>query len=458
MAGLARAQQRGGLSTAVIAPLHGHVRTTAPELKPVGAAFEVTVGPRVEIARLWKLVGVTGEPRVFFVGSPVYFNRAGVYGEGGVDYPDNARRFALFCTAALEVLPQVVTGPVVLHTHDWHTALAPIYMRNLFAGQQFYDRIGAVVSIHNAGFQGDYAPEDIPDLGLSRELYVPEHLERYGRANVLKGGMTFADEVVTVSPTYANELRTAVGGFGLHDTFLALGERFTGILNGIDLNLWNPEIDAQITARYSASDVTGKSECKKALQAEYGLQVDPRQPLFVMSARLVEQKGLDLILGSEVLAMDDVQFIFLGKGTRRYEVGLAERVAAAPGRMALQLDFETRLEHRLLAGADVLMMPSLYEPCGLTQMRAMIYGTLPIARRVGGLADTIQDGVTGFLFDEYSPSTFESTVRRALKVFSTGDKWRDMVVAAMKRDFGWPASVGRYLDLYRRALDRRADA
>jgi len=255
----------------------------------------------------------------------------------------------------------------------------------------------------------------------------------------------------TVSPTHARELRTREGGFGLQETFTALGERLVGILNGIDLEVWNPETDPQIPARYSAADLAGKRHCKAALQRAYGLPQRSDTAVFAMGARLVAQKGFDIILADNSPLTPDAQFVFLGAGEERYARALAELAAAAPDRVGVELKFTDRLEHRLLAGADVLLMPSLYEPCGLTQMRAQRYGAIPVARRVGGLADTIEDGVTGFLFDAYTPEALAQAVARALAAYADPAAWRRLVRQAMTRDFGWERSAAQYLAVYRGA-------
>jgi starch synthase len=420
----------------------------------VGEPFTVEVGPRREEAQLFQLCGQEA-PRVFFLEHPGYFDRSGIYGEAGGDYPDNARRFALFSLAALSRLPGLADGRVVLHAHDWHTALAPVYLRTAFAGQPYFDRAAAVLSVHNAGFQGHFPFEVLADIGLPDALYAMDRLEWYGRVNVMKGGLVFSDMAVTVSPTHAIELRTEVGGFGLHDTFIGLRDRFVGILNGIDAVTWDPATDPHITAHYAVRDPGGKKRCKAALQRAWGLPERARTPVFAMSARLVAQKGLDIILGGDSLRQAEAQFVFLGSGEARYEAALAELATAHPDRIGANFAFTDRLEHRLLAGADFLLMPSLYEPCGLTQMRAQRYGALPVARRVGGLADTIEDEVTGYLFDEYSPAGFDRAVRRALAVFVDTPAWQEHSREAMTRDFSWGRSAVRYLELYRRALARR---
>ncbi len=453
-AGLATFQQAAGMPVAILMPLYRTVRDEAPDLEPVGQPFRVGLGPRAEEARLFRVAGRSHAhgPQVYFIEHLEYFNRPGIYGEAGADYPDNARRFAFFALAACIALPRVAHGPAILHAHDWHTALAPVYLRTVLAQEPVAAQTRTVVSVHNPGYQGHFPPSTMPDIGLPWELFNWQQLEWYDKVNFLKGGLAFTDYAITVSPTQAAELRTPGGGFGLHGVFTAMGDRLVGILNGIDQQIWSPAHDDQITANYSVSDLEGKAKCKRALQRSFGLPQRRKTPLIGMTGRLVTQKGLDLILGSGRLLSRQAQFVFLGSGEPRYEQALTTLAAAAPDRIGVQLDFTDRLEHRLMAGVDIFLMPSLYEPCGLTQMRAQRYGSLPIGRNVGGLADTIEDDATGFLFDAYRSDALEEAAFRALRRFADQDGWLDMMRQAMARDFSWQRSVEAYLDVYRRVV------
>lgn len=456
--GMARAQASRGLPTLVILPLYGPIRETHPEIEPLAEAFQVQVGPRTETARLHHVPPSPGEPHVLFVESGTYFDRPGIYGNREGDFPDNPRRFALFCRAALQALPELFSPPAILHAHDWHAALAPVYLRNSPEREEpFYRELAAVLSVHNAGFQGHLGRGALADLGLPESLFHGSKMEWYDQVNLLKGGLVFSDFVATVSPGHAHELRTRAGGFGLHETFTALQDRFVGILNGIDVNEWNPATDPHIAAPYNRDELSGKRTCKRWLQENSELAMSPEVPLFGMSARLAEQKGIDLILGANLEEIGDAQFVFLGEGSEHYENALSELAGRAPDRIVTRFDFTHLREHQLLAGADALLMPSLYEPCGLTQMRAQRYGTLPVARRVGGLADTVEDQVTGVLFDEYEPWALRDGIQRVLDLYPDRDAWDWHVREAMARNFGWDRSVDTYLDLYELALARRAE-
>ena len=449
--GLASFQRAAGLNVLAILPLYRTVRDVA-DLEPVGAPFLVPMGDRTEEARVYRILGSPPGAQVFFIEHLGYFNRPGIYGENAIDYADNARRFAFFALAALTALPRLVSGPVLLHAHDWHTALVPVYLRTTPALKRLSASATTVLSVHNPGYQGHFPGETMADVGLPWEIYNWHQLEWYGKMNYLKGGLTFTDFVTTVSPTQAGELRTPGGGFGLHEVFQELGDRLVGILNGIDQREWDPSADDQITATYSAERLDGKRRCKAALQRSFGLPQRRKTPLFGLTGRLVTQKGLDLILGSYELLEADAQFVFLGSGEQRYEQALVELALSAPDRIGVQLDFTDRLEHRLMAGADIFLMPSLYEPCGLTQMRSQRYGAPPIVRNVGGLRDTVEDGVNGFSFEAYTAEAFTETSFRALDTFADPPRWQKVVRRGMAHDFSWQRSVATYLDVYRRAL------
>ena len=453
VASLAKHQAASGIPVTVIMPLYAPVRERT-EVRPLGPSFTVTVGPRTETARLFEPAEPhrPGHPRVVFIESDVYFDRPALYGDEQGDYPDNALRYALFARAVLVSLPKLLPeAPSILHAHDWQTSLASIYLKTEFIAHPYYEGIRAVLSVHNAGYQGHFPESTLAEIGLPSSLYNHRQLEWWGRVNLLKGGLVFSDLVMTVSPTHAHELRTEKGGFGLDGVFVALRDRLVGIVNGIDQDVWDPARDTIIPRRYTPDNLAGKKRCRLALQRATGLS-RWQTPIFALTARLVAQKGLDLIVGDPGYFAFDAQYVFLGHGEARYEAMLTELAERAPSRIAVKLDFTDEFEHLLLAGADMCLMPSQYEPCGLTQMRAQRYGTIPVARRVGGLADTIEDGVTGFLFDDYTPTDFMHCAMRAVDQYRDTEAWEEMMREAMARDFGWERSASRYLSVYRRIL------
>ncbi|MEN9816792.1 MAG: hypothetical protein RLZ32_672 [Gemmatimonadota bacterium] len=449
--GLATVQAVTGTPVVVFVPLYRSVREQAPDLAPLGRAITVSLGYRDEEVRFFREVHAPPGPRVVFVDIPSAFARGGLYGDGGRDYPDNARRFALCARAGRDGIPRLVAGPVLLHAHDWHAALALVYARRYVALRERYADTPTVLSVHNAGYQGHFPPEMLAECGIPPELFTPRHLEWHGRVNLLKGGLTHADAVVTVSPTHAQELRTPAGGFGLDGVFRWLGDRFAGIINGIDQQAWDPATDPQIPAPYDRDALEDKARCKAGLQRSFGLPQRRRTPLFGLTGRLVAQKGIDLVLRSRLVRTLDAQFVFLGGGDPALERALTALAASRPRHVGVQLKFTDRLEHRLMAGADLFLMPSQYEPCGLTQLRAQRYGALPVARRVGGIADTVRDDETGFLFDDFHPDALDWAITRALARFADPVAWRARMRTAMAQDFGWARSTEQYAAVYARA-------
>lgn len=456
--GLHRFQHRRGMRTAAVVPLYRSAHRHLRDLVPVGDPWSLRFGPHTETFRLWRDRQSASETPVWFIQHDGFFDRDGIYGEGGRDYPDNPLRFAAFAAAAVSALPLIARTPVLLHVHDWHAAPAAVYLRTWFAGDPYYDRIPVALSVHNGGYQGHFRPEVIPEIGLPWSVYTYHKMEWYHQVNFLKGGLTHSDAATTVSPSHAAELRTIDGGFGLHATYLAMGDRFTGVLNGIDQEVWDPRTDGQIAATYDGRDWSGKAACKADLQARFGLTVDAEVPLVALAGRMVTQKGLELVIRNSALFDGSTQFVFLGSGERRFEDGLRALQDAMPSRIGVETKFSDELEHVLMAGADLFLMPSQYEPCGLTQMRAQRYGTIPVARRVGGLADTIDDGVSGFLFDAFDERALAGGMWRALTEHGSLRAWREMQHEAMRRDFGWDGVADSYDEIYARAIAWRTQA
>lgn len=452
--GLHRDQHRRGLSTMAIVPLYRSAHAHLRNLEQVGEPYTLRFGNREEQFRLFRERNPASETPVCFIEHAGYFDRPGIYGERGADYPDNHLRYSAFAAAAVAALRRLTDGPVVLHSHDWHAALAPVYLRTWFRNDPWYARIPLVMSIHNGGYQGHFPAAVMPELGIDWKYFTHDHLEWYDKVNFLKGGLTFTDMATTVSPTHAVELRTAAGGFGLQEVYQWLGDRFTGVLNGIIAAEWNPAHDKYITSPYSSNTLDDKRANKAVTQRRFGLPENPFIPLVGHAGRIVTQKGLDLIVRNHALFQLSAQYVFLGSGEKRFEDDLAHLRAAMPHRIGVQATFDDELEHVLMAGSDIYMMPSQYEPCGLTQMRAQRYGTIPVARRVGGLADTIDDGVTGFLFDAYEDRALVGGMWRAMTEHRSARAWREMQQAAMSRDFSWDRVAEKYLDIYTKATAR----
>ena len=389
---------------------------------------------------------------VWLVDCPALFRRPGTPYQDtqGTDWPDNALRFGAFSHAIARVAlggAALDWQPDIVHCHDWHTGLAPY----LIAGGAEPPR--TVFTIHNAAFQGNFPLSVAPSLGLPPEVLSPEAMEFYGRLSFLKAGIRYADRLTTVSPTYARELLTPEFGCGLEGLVAARERDFIGILNGIDTRTWNPATDPLIAERYSSEDLAGKAACKVELQRENGLAQDARAPVVSFASRLTEQKMADTTLERlpQLLGQHPrLQFVLLGSGERAIEEGFAELARRYPGRVAAHIGYCEAREHRLHAGADILLHGSRFEPCGLAQMYAMRYGAVPIVRGVGGLADTVTDEETGFVFREASPDALTEGIGRAVRAYERDEDWRSLQQRAMNADFGWRRPARAYLDLYRR--------
>ncbi len=398
----------------------------------------------------------------YFIENEAYFNREEFYGLGDVDYPDNLERFVFFCKAALECCKSIDFAPHVIHCNDWQTAALPAMLKANFAAYRedpFFNPIPKLVyAIHNISYQGRFPEDQWPILSLPRSYYTYD-FEFYGQINLTKSAIHLADAVTTVSETYAREIQTTDFGFGLQDTLQARKEDLYGILNGVDYQQWCPDADPYTYGvHYSADDLSGKRRIKSKLRAEYQLPDSDDLPLIGMTTRFVEQKGIDLITEcAEKILQLDTQMIVLGSGEPRYQDFFEWLRRSHPDRVGIYIGFNNELAHRIEAGADSFLMPSLFEPCGLNQIYSLKYGTLPIVRLTGGLADTIEDGVNGFTFFDFTAHHFFDAVQRAVDVYRKHpDRWKQMMITAMGQDFSWERSAEKYLAVYTQALNKKS--
>ncbi len=400
--------------------------------------------------------------RYFFVDDPEYFDRDALYTSRGKDYPDNGERFALFSKAALEIAKQV-WRPDVMHCHDWQTALVPVLLRAMYAGDLLLRGLPVVFTVHNMGYHGLFDRGLLARAGLPASLFHIKSLEFYGRVNYLKGGLLAADWVTTVSPRYAQEIMTPEFGHGLDGVVRERSGRVVGILNGADYSLWDPENDDFIAAKYSAKYLDGKALCKKDLLREFRMpEKSAERPLIGIVSRFADQKGFDLLakVASEMLR-ENLALVVLGTGEPKYERFLRALASRFPGKMGLRIGFDNALAHRIEAGADMFLMPSRYEPCGLNQLYSLRYGTVPIVRATGGLDDTVEPFEpfsgkgTGFKFAEYDDRALLAAVRRVLEIFRDAKAWRRLQLNGMAKDFSWKASAAGYARLYETAMQAR---
>jgi starch synthase len=401
------------------------------------------------------------ELAAYLVDQPGFYDRPGnpYAGPDGRDWPDNHRRFGLFGWIAAELARGADPGwrPHILHVHDWHGGLAPAY---LAATPPASDEVPTVFTIHNLAYQGLFPAASFPELALPPRFFSIDGLEFNGLVSFIKAGLFYADRLTTVSPTYAREIQTPAFGCGFDGLLRTRSEALTGILNGVDPGIWDPRHDPILPRRYGTEDAaSGKPLAKAALQRRLGLDERQHAPLFGVVSRLTPQKGLDLLLAClpEIVA-DGSRLAILGSGDSDLEHGLSVAAAARNGEVAVEIGYDEALSHLIIAGADAVLVPSRFEPCGLTQLYALRYGTLPLVRRVGGLADTVVDATAvsladgsadGFAFDGDSPPALMAAVRRANTLFRERAIWLQMMRRAMTRDFRWTAAARRYLAVYR---------
>jgi len=418
-------------------------------------SLTVPLGGKSVSVTLRSSEAIPGVP-TYLIDSPKHFSRDGLYGE-----PDDGERFALFCRAIVELARQHDWCPQVIHGNDWQTGLLPVYLKRVYAQDEKLADVATLHTVHNLAYQGVFEPSVLEAAGLDAGLFTVDNLEFYGQVNFLKGALIFADLLSTVSQTYSREIQTSELGERLEGVLAKRKDDLFGVLNGLDYEEWNPAADPHISAHYDASAAAPKAENKAALQQRLGLPERPEAPLFGMVSRLASQKGLD-ILGDVLphLLGLDAQVAVLGTGDPYYHHLMSDLADRYPDKMAAVLDFDNPLAHQIYAGCDFFLMPSRYEPCGLGQMISLRYGTIPIVRRTGGLADTITDfdahtgEGNGFSFKQYSAVALMGAISRALLTMQTRPAWSRLVRNAMNCDFSWGRSANEYVDLYRRAIER----
>lgn len=393
--------------------------------------------------------------RHYLLDCPEYFDRDGLYQDKGVDYPDNYLRFAGFSLGALEFIKRSPTPPAIIHCHDWQTALVPTYLKHLYAHDPYFKSTAVVLTIHNLAYQGLFPPHILPQISLHAGLLTIDGLEFYGQVNLLKGGILFSDAVTTVSRRYAQEIQTTEYGAGLEGVLRSRAGRLQGIVNGVDYDTWSPSTDKLIAAHFSSDELSGKQTCKKALLEKMGVPSPVLdRPLLGIVGRFDRQKGFDLIAEiAEKLAALDLYMVILGTGAPEYEELFRNLAAKYPHKFLVKVAYDNTVAHQIEAGADMFLMPSRYEPCGLNQIYSLKYGTVPIVRATGGLDDTIEafngSTGTGFKFSHYSADALFATIARALDVYRQPETWRKLMRNGMLKDFSWNQSARQYVDLYR---------
>ncbi|MEW6352406.1 MAG: glycogen synthase GlgA [Thermodesulfobacteriota bacterium] len=465
LSALPAALARIGIQVDVLMPKYREITPDRYGIDPMNLPITVTLNDKPVSGGFWKRDHPSGA-RYMFLEHDAYYDREGLYSDRNKDYEDNAERFVFLCRAAIEMALASGTHYDVYHCHDWQTALTPVYLRSFYAGEPLLGDAATVMTIHNLGYQGRFWYLDMPLVGVGWELFTPAYLEFYGDINMLKGGIVFADQVNTVSPGYRDEILTPEFGRGLEGVLAVKGDNLSGIVNGVDYEVWNPATDPRIAAPFDADDLSGKAKCKAELQRIAGFPLRDDLPLIGMVSRLDVQKGIDLVEWALPSFLDESsQFVVLGTGEARYQDSLGHVLERFPEKGRAFFTYDDELAHKILAGSDMLLVPSRYEPCGLAQLYAMRYGTIPVVRATGGLRDTVDECVpdedrgTGFKFEEADPVVLDETVRRAIFLFRNDlAAWKRLMIRAMRADFSWNRSAVEYVKLYEKAIESRKQA
>lgn len=457
-----------GCDVRVITPKYAGLSNAIQPLNRIIETAEIRIGDRVEEYGLYEGVLPDSDVPVYFVENDKYFNRKNLYEENGKDYEDNPERFSFFSMAVLFSMQVIGWKPNVIHCNDWQTALIPVYLNTAVKEnpllKDYCKKMGTLFTIHNLGYQGLFTKEKYPATGLDTSLFTIKGMEYYGKINLLKGGILFSDILNAVSPTYSMEIQTEEYGHGLEGVLSERADDIYGILNGVDYTEWDPSKDPLIISRFSSKSLSRKKNCKKDLQKLCSLPQED-VPLLGMVSRFDSQKGFDILLEimDELLQLE-IQMVILGTGKLKYEEALKEYASEHPSGLSVNTIFDNTLAHKIEAGSDIFLIPSRYEPCGLNQLYSFKYGTVPVAHKTGGLADTIADYVpsniiadkcTGFLFNHYSGEGLLKALLLALSVYKDKTQWKRIVTAGMNSDFSWERSAGEYVKLYEKVRGKQ---
>jgi len=456
---LPRALEEQGHSATLFIPCHRHARSAGPELTNTGLTLKIQVGAKRVEASVQKSRLPQSNVTVYLIDQPRYFDRDGIYGTAGNDYEDNCERFVFFNRAVLEVIRILPLRPDIVHCNDWQTGLIPVYLKTQYSRLPEFQSLGTLLTIHNLAFLGLFLQWDMALTGLDWHLFNWRQLEFHGKLCFMKAGLVFADMLSTVSPSYAREIQTPKFGSGLDGLLRDRQADLRGIVNGIDTDVWSPSHELMLAERYDeASVVQGKAKCKAWLQKRAGLTERPDIPLFAQIGRLDPQKGWDLLAEvADLLLERDVQLVVLGAGHPKYYALLEDLSRRYPGKFWAYQGFSDDLAHQIEAGADLFLMPSLFEPCGLNQLYSLAHGTVPLVRATGGLADTVVDAnpltladgtANGFAFTEASPQALWHTIERALAMWPDRDTWLKLMRTGMNADWSWHRSGREYGRLY----------
>ncbi len=459
--GLASALVGLGHQVTVVLPLYRQVRESGHPLTFTGKTLTIPISWKTLSAEIYQ-AKIEPDVNFYFISQDALYDRDGLYRTAFGDFEDNAERFIFFSRAVVEMIEALELDCDVCHAHEWQTGLVPVYLRTLYSDRPRLQRLPVVYTVHNVGYQGIFSAYDLPLTGLGWELLSPKALEFYGKINLMKGGLVFADLLSTVSTRYREEIQTHKFGFGLEGLFQERASELYGILEGVDYSRWDPARDPYLAAPYDQDELEGKKACKTALARRFGLNLDPGWPLIGITTRFFERKGIDLLENIlDDLMKLDLGLVIQGTGEERHQYYLQEVSLKYSERLGLAVSYGEELAHQIIAGSDIFLMPSRYEPCGLDQLYCLRYGTIPVVRATGGLDETIQEhdpGTgegNGFKFTGCTPAEFLGAVQRALAVYQDRPAWEALMRKNMALDFSWDTVAPKYLELFQRALEKR---
>ena len=455
-----------GHRCSVFLPGYARAMQAGYALTDTHVGFVLDMAGKFVAARILKATLEDGPVDFYFVDQPHYYGRPNLYGDEHGDYNDNCERFSFFCRAVVQAIDRLRLPVDIVHCHDWQAGLVPAYLKTKHGNHAWYEQAGSVMTIHNLAYQGRYWSHDMPLTGLDWQYFNAEQLEFYGDLCFLKSGIVFADMVTTVSPCYAKEIQTPEFGCALDGVLRSLGDRLTGIVNGVDYKHWDPINDTSLPQTYSSANwKTGKAAAKAALQRELGLPVENHVPLIGLVGRLASQKGWDLVIQllEHWTASRNVQWAILGSGETRFQNAIQQLSLSSANKIGARFEFSDRLAHAIEAGCDMFLMPSQYEPCGLNQLYSLRYGTVPIVHAVGGLVDTVTSAseatinlgtATGFAFYNYDIAGLTQCTERAIDLYQREPGvWSRIVETGMQQDWSWGKSAERYVEVYNRIVE-----
>jgi starch synthase len=452
-----------GMDVSLFMPRYRRPEIDSLPLELVESNLTVHLGDRKTKARVFK--GEQGECEIYFIDNPKYFWRDQIYGTGTNEYLDNDERFIFFDKAVLEFLHKRRMKAAIIHCNNWPAALIPVFLRTLYRNKKFFRDTATVMTLHNIAYQGNYPPDSLLLTGLNLKYFTSRHISPSGRFNFLKAGIMYADVLNTVSSTYRREILTKKHGLDLDEILRNRRDVFFAIRNGIDYDVWNPETDPFIAANYSFPDLEGKKICKLDLIKEFGLPIHTGSPVIGIASYMRSHKGFDILLEAiDELVRLEMVLVILGRGEEQYENQFIEIQRKYPDKVAVRLEMNPALAHKITAGSDIFLIPSLYEPCGLNQLCSFRYATVPVVRATGGLEETVHPFCpdtskgNGFVFKEYSSSALLRALKEALKYYKKTEMWKRILAEGMKENFSWDHAAKKYAKLYRRALEINKDA